>query len=184
MWSTVQSQNRTGCSLQQYFTGWPIESLLPTRTLSSFSTVLLSSRSGPSLCWYMSLFFPRCTILLLPSLNFSQSIPPASPGPPEGPHSTLGYWSLLPALHHQKPCWGDICPTIQVIDESVKLYWVQYWIMGVSISDRPLTTPWSWSYLDCDPLGMPIQSVLIHLIVHSSCPQFLSLPVKILWEMF
>lgn len=48
----------------------------------------------------------------------------------------------------------------------------------------PLVTGPNYSLLmiiyDHDPLGTPIHSVLIHLTAHSSCPPFLSLPMKIL----
>lgn len=52
-----------------------MDNSLSTRTPRSLSVELLFSRSDPSLCWYMGLFFPWCRTLHLSWLNFKQFFP-------------------------------------------------------------------------------------------------------------
>ena len=147
-----------------------------------FSIMLLSSHLAPSLDWW--LFLHRCRTLQSTLLSFMKFlvdcwiISPARWGPSGWWHGCLVCRPHLPVLYHLQIAEGTLCPIIQVINEEVKLYWSQFWLLGWTTSDWP---PAGLPAFDHNILSPAVQLVssrhdcpliyLVHIlpVCHSGC---------------
>ena len=102
---------------------WLTVNLSSTSTPRSLSAQLLSSRSAPSLYWYMTLFLPRCRTLHLPLLSlirFLSAQLSACPGHAEWQHSLLFFF--LPLITAFKSHWFELFLRVGEIMFLLKAY--------------------------------------------------------------
>jgi len=156
---------------------WIMSHLLLTRSLSSFSTKLLSSESASSFYWFVGLFLLRCRTSHFSLLNFiSRFLWPVE--------DHLKGSTALPCLSHTS--WfcancrlGEdaLCPVIQVTSEDVKQYW-------------PSINPWGTAFgvgfqslhaADHNSLSS-VPPVFSLLCVILSSPYFISFSIRMLSE--
>ena len=162
---------------------WLIVNLSSTRTPRFLSAELLSSRSIPSLYWCMGLFLPRCRTLHLPLLNLIRFL--------SAQLSSLSRCHWMAA----QPAWciyhsSQFC-VISKLGE-VHSNSSSRSLMNKLNKTGPSTDPWGTPLvtslqLDSVPLMttlwvLPFSQFSIHCTDHSSSPQFLSFPRRMLWE--